>query len=59
MGVDEPVAGASSRSVTTAWARRRPPAESVPANVPPGAIRGAARPNGCGLVWWMEPSFLG
>src|SRR5256886_6954211 len=51
--------GASSRSVTTAWASRRPPADRVPAKGPPGAIRGAARPHGCGLVWWIEPSFLG
>src|SRR6185437_16385100 len=43
----------------SASASRRPPDDSVPANVPPGPILGAARPNGCGLVWWMLPSFFG
>ncbi len=54
-----PLPAACSRSVTTAWASRRSAAASVPANRPPGAIRGAARPNGCGLVWWIDPSFFG
>jgi hypothetical protein len=54
-----PLSGACSRSVTTAWASRRSPAASVPANRPPGAIRGAARPNGCGLVCRIDPSFFG
>ena len=59
VGVDEAAAGACSRSVTTAWASRRSAAASVPANVPPGAILGAARPNGWALVWWIDPSFFG
>jgi hypothetical protein len=46
----KPAAGACSRSVTTAWASRRSAAARVPANVPPGAIFGAARPNGWALV---------
>lgn len=54
-----PAAGTCSRSVTTAWASRRSAAASVPANRPPGAIRGAARPNGCGRVWCTDPSFFG
>src|SRR5215831_10786372 len=56
-----PAAGDSSRSVTTAWASRRPPADRVPAKVPPGPIRGAARPEGGGrglgkrAVFWGKP----
>ena len=45
-----PAAGACPASVTTAWASRRSAAARVPANVPPGPILGAARPNGWALV---------
>ncbi len=54
-----PAAGACSASATTAWASRRSAAARVPAKVPPGAILGAARPNGWALVWWIDPSFFG